>query len=75
MRYKLRDDNINFMFTEGHNIPLSSRGKIVRKMSFAFRWKSCGSESLGMKQRWKNEISFYIGWLPCLDFRINDFFP
>lgn len=54
MRYKLRDDNINFMFTEGHNIPLSSRGKIVRKMSFAFQWKSCGSESLGMKLRWKN---------------------
>lgn len=49
MRYKLRDDNINFMFTEGHNIPLSSRGKIVRKMSFAFQQQShiCVSEPKG----------------------------
>lgn len=45
MRYKLRDDNINFMFTEGHNIPLSSRGKIVRKMSFAFPQQSHASQS------------------------------
>lgn len=49
MRYKLRDDNINFMFTEGHNIPPSSRGKIVRKMSFAFPEQSHVSHSQGKK--------------------------
>lgn len=56
MRYKLRDDNINFMFTEGHNIPLSSRGKIVRKMSFAFQQQSHVSQSQRKKEFWKNLI-------------------
>lgn len=51
MRYKLRDDNINFMFTEGHNIPLSSRGKIVRKMSFAFLQQSHASLSQPREER------------------------
>lgn len=56
MRYKLRDDNINFMFTEGHNIPLSSRGKIVRKMSFAFQQQSHAAQSQRKKEFWKNLI-------------------
>ena len=54
MRYKLRDDNINFMFTEGHNIPPSSGGKIVRKMSFASRQQSQASQSQRKKEFWKN---------------------
>lgn len=62
MRYKLRDDNINFMFTEGHNIPLSSRGKIVRKMSLAFRQQSRASQNERKKKVWKkfNKIRYNI---------------
>lgn len=44
MRYKLREYNINFMFTEGHNIPPPIGEKIVRKMPSAFQQQNLLSE-------------------------------
>lgn len=62
MRYKLRDDNINFMFTEGHNIPLSSR-KIVSKISFASPAAEPGRLESKEEEFWKNLIKWNISFL------------